>query len=580
MRVAVLGSGSAGNCLVVESAGRRILIDAGFSCREIEARCRRVGIAPETLEAVVVTHEHNDHSLGADRLARRFGLSIYATEGTLKALTWSRDARPRLHAIAAGWPYEIAGFEVESFSVPARRQRSGGPGGRRSRRGARRHRDRPRLLEPSRRRAPPGRRPAGARGQPRPRDAAPRPVPVGAQAARGEPARPSLQRAGGRGAAGAGLRSAALGGPLPSVAHQQRAGARRRRRSARRSSGPGRRRASLSPSSPSPEAGWRSVSEGDRHGLSAPRDARSAGQGDRAGAGALRVRRGARGARRQELRDRACRAPTPSRPASVWRACARSCSRTRWSRTTRSRSKDRARSTEGRDREVRRRHLPGHQLRPRRVPRARARGAAGPSPSGTARPTCSAATWWSCRAGSPTATTCAPARWPRCRRSWTRSRPRRGRRPGARHLQRLPDPARSRASCRARCGATGRCASSARTCTCASSATDLPFTRHYREGQILAHADRPRRGQLHRQRPALDALEAAGRVVFRYVDERGEIERRRQRQRLVAIDRGDHQRRRQRARHDAAPGALRRGDPRQPRRPGAVRSRPSRRRSR
>ena len=118
MRVAVLGSGSAGNCLVVESAGRRILIDAGFSCREIEARCRRVGIAPETLEAVVITHEHNDHSLGADRLARRFGLAIYATEGTLKALTWSRDARPRLHAIAAGWPYEIAGFEVESFSVP------------------------------------------------------------------------------------------------------------------------------------------------------------------------------------------------------------------------------------------------------------------------------------------------------------------------------------------------------------------------------------------------------------------------------------------------------------------------------
>jgi phosphoribosyl 1,2-cyclic phosphodiesterase len=118
MRVAVLGSGSAGNCLVVESAGRRILIDAGFSCREIEARCRRVGIAPETLEAVVITHEHNDHSLGADRLARRFGLAIYGTEGTLKALTWSRDARPRLHAIAAGWPYEIGGFEVESFSVP------------------------------------------------------------------------------------------------------------------------------------------------------------------------------------------------------------------------------------------------------------------------------------------------------------------------------------------------------------------------------------------------------------------------------------------------------------------------------
>lgn len=118
MRVAVLGSGSAGNCLVVESAGRRILIDAGFSCREIEARCRRIGVDPETLEAVVLTHEHNDHSLGADRLARRLDLRVYASVGTLEALQWSRDARPRLHALASGWPYEIAGFHVETFAVP------------------------------------------------------------------------------------------------------------------------------------------------------------------------------------------------------------------------------------------------------------------------------------------------------------------------------------------------------------------------------------------------------------------------------------------------------------------------------
>jgi phosphoribosyl 1,2-cyclic phosphodiesterase len=118
MRVAVLGSGSAGNCLVVESGGRRILIDAGFSCREIESRLRRVGIDPEALEAVVLTHEHNDHSLGADRLARRLGLEVYATAGTLKSLQWSRDARPRLHALASGWPYQIGGFQVETFSVP------------------------------------------------------------------------------------------------------------------------------------------------------------------------------------------------------------------------------------------------------------------------------------------------------------------------------------------------------------------------------------------------------------------------------------------------------------------------------
>jgi phosphoribosyl 1,2-cyclic phosphodiesterase len=118
MRVAVLGSGSAGNCLVVESGGRRILIDAGFSCREVEARCWRIGIDPSSLEAVILTHEHADHSHGADRIARRLDLRIYATEGTLRALRWSREAGRRLQAIASGWPYEIAGLHVETFGVP------------------------------------------------------------------------------------------------------------------------------------------------------------------------------------------------------------------------------------------------------------------------------------------------------------------------------------------------------------------------------------------------------------------------------------------------------------------------------
>jgi len=117
MRVAVLGSGSAGNCLIVESGGRRVLIDAGFSCREVEARCRRMGVDPETLEALILTHEHGDHAHGADRIARRLDLRVFGTEGTLRALSWSRDAGRRLQAIVSGWPYEIAGFSVESFGV-------------------------------------------------------------------------------------------------------------------------------------------------------------------------------------------------------------------------------------------------------------------------------------------------------------------------------------------------------------------------------------------------------------------------------------------------------------------------------
>ena len=118
MRVVVLGSGSAGNSVVIESGERRILIDAGFSCREIERRCAEVGVEAESLEAIVLTHEHGDHSRGADRLARRHRIPVFATEGTLAGVRWSEDASEHLVPVASGWPYEVAGFSIETFTVP------------------------------------------------------------------------------------------------------------------------------------------------------------------------------------------------------------------------------------------------------------------------------------------------------------------------------------------------------------------------------------------------------------------------------------------------------------------------------
>ena len=119
MRVAVLGSGSRGNCVVVDAGGRRLLLDAGFSCREIEKRLTALGLAAESLDAVVVTHEHRDHLRGADRLARRWGLPIYATGGTLElARGLSDEARRLARPIASGVPVEVAGFVVEPFAIP------------------------------------------------------------------------------------------------------------------------------------------------------------------------------------------------------------------------------------------------------------------------------------------------------------------------------------------------------------------------------------------------------------------------------------------------------------------------------
>lgn len=87
MRVTVLGSGSDGNATLVECGATRILVDAGFSGRSIERRLEAVDVAPESLQAIVVTHEHRDHTRGAGVLARRFGTPLLLTRNTREACT-------------------------------------------------------------------------------------------------------------------------------------------------------------------------------------------------------------------------------------------------------------------------------------------------------------------------------------------------------------------------------------------------------------------------------------------------------------------------------------------------------------
>jgi phosphoribosyl 1,2-cyclic phosphodiesterase len=88
MRMWLLGSGSRGNAVVLQSGGSRLLVDAGFAPSILLDRMRRAEIAPESIEAVVVTHEHTDHIRGVRVLCERFGWTAYATAGTITA---SRD---------------------------------------------------------------------------------------------------------------------------------------------------------------------------------------------------------------------------------------------------------------------------------------------------------------------------------------------------------------------------------------------------------------------------------------------------------------------------------------------------------
>ena len=73
MNLWILGSGSSGNAVLVETERSRILIDAGFAPRVLKQRLARAGVAPESNEAVIVTHEHTDHMKGVAASARKWG---------------------------------------------------------------------------------------------------------------------------------------------------------------------------------------------------------------------------------------------------------------------------------------------------------------------------------------------------------------------------------------------------------------------------------------------------------------------------------------------------------------------------
>lgn len=86
MRLVSIASGSSGNAIYVGTEETHILVDAGISAKRIEEGLNSIGIKGSDLDAVLLTHEHSDHVKGLGVLARRYGLKIYGTDGTLRAV--------------------------------------------------------------------------------------------------------------------------------------------------------------------------------------------------------------------------------------------------------------------------------------------------------------------------------------------------------------------------------------------------------------------------------------------------------------------------------------------------------------
>ncbi len=120
MRFASLGSGSAGNALVVEAGATRLMLDCGFGTRETVTRLARLGLDPEQISGILVTHEHDDHAGGAFKFAAKFGINVWVTHGTLRnAKRYIPDnSNAAIQVIDSHTPFSIGDIEVHPFPVP------------------------------------------------------------------------------------------------------------------------------------------------------------------------------------------------------------------------------------------------------------------------------------------------------------------------------------------------------------------------------------------------------------------------------------------------------------------------------
>jgi len=117
MRFVSLGSGSRGNATLIESRGTRLLLDCGFTAREAEKRLASAGVEPDSIDAILVTHEPQDHIRGVGVLARRYGIPVWLTHGSLSSGRLGDIPETRVIQGHQG-SFEIGSIKISPYPVP------------------------------------------------------------------------------------------------------------------------------------------------------------------------------------------------------------------------------------------------------------------------------------------------------------------------------------------------------------------------------------------------------------------------------------------------------------------------------
>ena len=117
-QLTILGSGSAGNCAYLETAGVRLLVDAGFSPRQIRQRLAGIGRTPENLNGILLTHEHSDHIAGLVGIAQKLHIPIYCNRDTKDAIELALKAKFECRLFRTGDSFDLGDISVDTFSIP------------------------------------------------------------------------------------------------------------------------------------------------------------------------------------------------------------------------------------------------------------------------------------------------------------------------------------------------------------------------------------------------------------------------------------------------------------------------------
>jgi phosphoribosyl 1,2-cyclic phosphodiesterase len=112
--IASLNSGSNGNCYYIGNGDEAIFVDAGLSCRETEARMKRMGLNMDRVKAIFISHEHSDHIQGANQLVAKYQIPVYVSQSTLKEAGFWKIRKFTSH-FTAQQPVQIGGLRITAF---------------------------------------------------------------------------------------------------------------------------------------------------------------------------------------------------------------------------------------------------------------------------------------------------------------------------------------------------------------------------------------------------------------------------------------------------------------------------------